>query len=78
MLTDDRYALATKLAKESGLDQSQVMYAYLQVTATVAADQTIHEAEPEIDRRFQALLTAAKTNRSTNVDRLLAAVDPKG
>jgi len=77
MVTGDRYALATKLSQESGLDQSQVMYAYLQITATVSADSAIRESTPEIDRRFQALLTAAKASRSASVEQLLTAVDPK-
>jgi len=63
LMTDERYAFATKLAAETGLDQGQLLFAYLQMTATVAqAGQTATPVQQrEIDRRFQQFLTDART-----------------
>lgn len=59
LLTADRYAFATQLATRYGKDQSEILFAYLKITA---ATQTLGLAEGprqrEIDRRFQAFLVA--------------------
>ncbi|WP_203640953.1 hypothetical protein [Levilactobacillus andaensis] len=59
MLTDQRYPFATKLATAAGLDPSQVMFAYLQITANVPETLAAVPKQKEIDRRFQAFLTDA-------------------
>ncbi|HJE87053.1 hypothetical protein KB236_06810 [Levilactobacillus brevis] len=62
MLTNERFALATRLAAQYHLDESQVMFAYLQITATVAEPgKTVTARQREIDRRFQAFLEDAGT-----------------
>ncbi|KJW11744.1 hypothetical protein [Levilactobacillus spicheri] len=62
LLTDQRYAFATRLAGETGLDQSQILFAYLQITATVASGgQTATPTQQrEVDRRFQQFLHDAQ------------------
>ncbi|WP_143461602.1 hypothetical protein [Levilactobacillus enshiensis] len=60
MLTDQRYPFATKLATAAGLDPSQVMFAYLQITANVPETLAAIPKQKEIDRRFQAFLADAK------------------
>ncbi|NLR08815.1 MULTISPECIES: hypothetical protein [Lactobacillaceae] len=65
MLTRDRFALATRLAAQYHLDESQVMFAYLQITAAVAeSGKTVTARQREIDRRFQAFLDDAATPKT--------------
>ncbi|WP_203637533.1 hypothetical protein [Levilactobacillus wangkuiensis] len=59
MLTDQRYPFATALAAQAGLDPSQVMFAYLKITASVADSLGSEARLKEIDRRFQSFLTDA-------------------
>ncbi|NLR32671.1 hypothetical protein [Levilactobacillus tujiorum] len=65
MLTGERFALATKLAAQYHLDESQVMFAYLQITAAVAEPgKAVMAQQPEIDRRFQAFLEGANQSET--------------
>lgn len=60
MLTGERFALATRLAAQYHLDEIQVMFAYLQITANVAEPgKAVMDRQREIDRRFQAFLDDA-------------------
>lgn len=65
MLTDQRYPFATQLAAQVGLDPSQVMFAYLKISASVADKLGEQARTREIDRRFQAFLTAAQQENQT-------------
>lgn len=57
LLTNDRYAAATKLAQQTGKDQSQILFAYLQITAAVnQLNLGVTATLPEIDRRFHDFL----------------------
>lgn len=59
LLTADRYAFATQLATRYGKDQSEILFAYLQITAaTQALGLAEGPRQREIDRRFQAFLAA--------------------
>lgn len=61
LLTDQRFAFATQLAQQAGIDPSQVLFAYLQLMATVATNgqtATVSQQQ-EIDRRFQQFLDDA-------------------
>lgn len=59
MLTDQRYPFATQLAAQAGLDPSQVMFAYLKITAGVPETLTAEARLREVDRRFQSFLKDA-------------------
>lgn len=65
LLTDQRYAFATQLATTTGLDQSQVLFGYLQITATVAqgGQAATPTQQREIDRRFRQFLDDAQASR---------------
>lgn len=60
MLTEQRYALENQLADQTGLDPSQIMFGYLQITAAVPTTLPVLPRQKEIDRRFQAFLTDAQ------------------
>ncbi|MFC6289612.1 hypothetical protein [Levilactobacillus angrenensis] len=60
MLTDQRYPFASQLAIQAGLDPSQVMFAYLKISASVPNTLGETARQKEIDRRFQAFLTDAQ------------------
>lgn len=60
MLTPDRFDLALKLATQYHLDASQIMFAYLEITANVAEPgKGVTDRQKEIDQRFQAFLDDA-------------------
>ncbi|MFC6205937.1 MULTISPECIES: hypothetical protein [Levilactobacillus] len=59
MLTEQRFPFASQLAAKAHLDPSQVMFAYLQITANVPTTLAAVPRQKEIDRRFQQFLTDA-------------------
>ncbi len=60
MLTPNRFDLALKLAAQYHLDASQIMFAYLEITANVAElAKNVTDRQKEIDERFQAFLEGA-------------------
>jgi len=60
MLTPDRFDLALKLAAQYHLDASQIMFAYLEITANVVEPaKNVTDRQKEIDERFQAFLEGA-------------------
>ncbi|MDT6981172.1 hypothetical protein [Levilactobacillus zymae] len=62
LLGAQRFELATQLAQQTGLDPSQVLFAYLQITASVAAMGLSGETARQrtIDQRFQRFLDDAQ------------------
>ncbi|HIW71944.1 MAG TPA: hypothetical protein H9875_04875 [Candidatus Levilactobacillus faecigallinarum] len=63
LLTADRFTFATQLATHYRMDTSQVLFAYLQITANVAAagQAATPTQQREIDRWFQQFLNDAQT-----------------
>ncbi|GEO68845.1 hypothetical protein [Levilactobacillus acidifarinae] len=57
-----RFEFATQLAQQTGLDPSQILFAYLQITASVAGMALSGETARQrtIDQQFQQFLTDAQ------------------
>lgn len=58
----DRFDFATQLAQQTGLDPSQVLFAYLQITASVAGAGLSGDTARQraIDQQFQRFLNDAQ------------------
>lgn len=58
----DRFEFATQLARQTGLDPSQILFAYLKITAQVAGLQLSGETarQKKVDQQFQHFLEDAK------------------
>ncbi|PWG00068.1 hypothetical protein [Levilactobacillus bambusae] len=61
LMTDQRFEFASQLAKQYRMDVSEVLMAYMQITASVAkAVSGTQKRQQEIDQRFTAFLTDAQ------------------
>ncbi|QMU08133.1 hypothetical protein [Levilactobacillus suantsaii] len=62
MMGPDRFQYASQLATKVGLDPSQILFAYLQITASVAALELSGETarQRKIDQQFQQFLIDAQ------------------
>ncbi|KRK48787.1 hypothetical protein GPK34_08180 [Secundilactobacillus kimchicus] len=62
---DNRYAVANQLAKQYGMDASQILFAYLKVAAPILnqqkSQQLTERQQRQIDQVFTAFLTGTQT-----------------